>query len=146
MTKEVLIAISGVRITDGDPEQEDLTVRGSYYTKSGNHYLLYQEPGEGGAQSRSTIKISPGSMDIMKNGSVRVHMRFEKGKKHVSGYLTPAGELTIGIFTEATEFSQGEDYLQMDLEYSLEINGSHVSDCRIRVSARSVEEERKAGI
>ena len=139
MTKEVMITISGFRITDGEQEAVELTVRGDYYRKNGNHYLLYQETEDGGEKSRSRIRISPGSMDIKKSGA---HLIFEKDRKHVSGYMTPAGELTVGILTEKLEMREDEDQLETDLEYSLEINGSHVSDCRIRVSARSLKQQK----
>lgn len=56
-------------------------------------------------------------------------MVFQKGKKNVICYLTPVGELVVGIETKDIEITETEDSLKVDVEYALEINYDHIADC-----------------
>lgn len=137
MTKEVLINIGGARSMGGEEEDIEMIVKGDYYKKNGKHYILYDELLEGGGEViRNTIRIVPDCMDIMKKGSINTHMIFEKNKKSLSSYVTPMGELMVEIRTNQIQFREEENLLVIAVEYSLDINYQHVSDCSIKVSVR----------
>lgn len=137
MTREVLISISGAQFADNDMEDVEMITTGDYFLKNGKHYIVYEEVGDGGVEViKNTIKIMPDSMDIIKKGSTSTHMVFEKNKKNLSCYLTPFGELMVGISTNDIRVEEGEDLLKVDVEYSLDINYEHVSDCNITVAVR----------
>ena len=89
MTKDVLITISGVQLTDGESGDVEMITTGAYYQKNGKHYILYDEVLEGyEGVIRNTIKIQPDSMDIIKTGVTNVHMTFERNKKRLTCYAT----------------------------------------------------------
>lgn len=137
MTREVLISISGAQFSDNDIEDVEMITTGDYFLKNGKHYIVYEEVGDGGMEViKNTIKIRPDSMDIIKKGTTNTHMVFEKNKKNLSCYLTPFGELMIGISTNDIRVEEEENLLKVDVEYSLDINYEHVSDCNITVSVR----------
>lgn len=137
MTREVLISISGAQFSDNDIEDVEMITTGDYFLKNGKHYIVYEEVGDGGMEMiKNTIKIRPDSMDIIKKGTTNTHMVFEKNKKNLSCYLTPFGELMIGISTNDIRVEEEENLLKVDVEYSLDINYEHVSDCNITVSVR----------
>lgn len=137
MTKEVLISISGVRSVGGEQEDVEMITKGDYYKKNGKHYILYDELLEGGADVvRNTIKIASDCMDIMKKGNTISHMVFERNKKNLSSYMTPVGELMVEIRTNHIGLLEEEELLEVDVEYSLDINYQHVSDCSIKVSVQ----------
>ena len=92
---------------------------------------------ESGEVVKNTVKITPDSMDILKKGSINTHMVFQKGQKNVSCYLTPVGELTVGIETRDIEITETEDFLKVDVKYALEINYDHIADCSIILCAKS---------
>ena len=55
------------------------------------HYVVYEEIVEGHKDTvKNTIKIRPAGVDIIKNGVAAAHMVFEKNKKNVTLYQTPA--------------------------------------------------------
>ncbi len=58
-------------------------------------------------------------------------MTFEKEKKNISCYATPFGELMIGIRTNDIRIAEEEDRLKVQVDYSLDINYQHVSECNI---------------
>lgn len=140
MTRDVLISISGVQFSGGEQDDIELITIGDYFVKNGKHYILYDEVGDGrGEVVRNTIKILPDCMDIIKKGSSSVHMTFEKNRKNLSCYATPVGDLMIGISTNQIFVEEKEDLLKVAVEYSLDINYEHISECNITVSVRPRE-------
>ncbi|HIQ75235.1 MAG TPA: DUF1934 domain-containing protein [Candidatus Cottocaccamicrobium excrementipullorum] len=138
MTKDVLITISGVQLTDGESGDVEMITTGAYYQKNGKHYILYDEVLEGyEGVIRNTIKIQPDSMDIIKTGVTNVHMTFERNKKRLTCYATPMGEMMVGLNTRNISIDESENSLKVRVEYSLDINYQHVSECNIVVDIQS---------
>ena len=139
MTKDVLITISGVQMLDEEDMDVEMVTRGDYYHRNGKHYILYDEVMEGFEGTvRNVIKVSPESVDIIKQGAASARMQFEKNKKNLSCYTTPLGDLMIGIQANRISIDEGQDHLKINVEYSLDINYQHASDCNISVSVQSV--------
>ena len=139
MTKDVLITISGVQMLDEEDMDVEMVTRGDYYQRNGKHYILYDEVMEGFEGTvRNVIKVSTESVDIIKQGAASTRMQFEKNKKNLSCYTTPLGDLMIGIQANRISIDEGQDHLKINVEYSLDINYQHASDCNISVSVQSV--------
>ena len=138
MTKDVLITIRGVHTLDHEDNDVEMIIRGDYYQKNGNHYILYEEILEGAEERvKNVIKISPSSMDIIKKGVTNSRMLFEKNKKNLSCYSTPVGNLVIGIQANHFYVEEQENSIKVNVDYSLDINYEHMSDCRICVDVQS---------
>ena len=78
-------------------------------------------------------------VDIIKKGITSAHMQFEKNKKNLSCYNTPLGDLVIGIQANRIRIDEEEDCLKINVEYSLDINYQHASDCNIMLDIQSVQ-------
>ena len=138
MTKDVLITIRGVHTLDHEDNDVEMIVRGDYYQKNGKHYILYEEILEGAEERvKNVIKISPSTMDIIKKGVTNSRMLFEKNKKNLSCYSTPVGNLVIGIQANHFYVEEQENSIKVNVDYSLDINYEHMSDCRICVDVQS---------
>ncbi len=138
MTKDVLITIRGVHTLDHEDNDVEMIVRGDYYQKNGKHYILYEEILEGAEERvKNVIKISPSSMDIIKKGVTNSRMLFEKNKKNLYCYSTPVGNLVIGIQANHFYVEEQENSIKVNVDYSLDINYEHMSDCRICVDVQS---------
>ena len=138
MTRDVLIRISGVQMSDDDTDNIEVITAGDYFLKNGKHYILYDEVVEGyEGVVRNTIKISSDVMDIRKSGVSSVHMTFEPEKKSLTSYVTPVGELMIGISTSRISINEQEDSLNVKVDYKLDINYEHISDCKIKLDVYS---------
>ena len=137
MTKEVLISISGLQFDLNSEEPVEVISVGEYYERNGKHYIIYDElqMDEPGSQkiTKNRIKISENQVDIMKKGISNVHMIFELNKKNITYYNTPYGDLLIGLYTTGLKQIKNEDEIVVGLEYALDINSSHVSDCSIMI-------------
>lgn len=132
MTKDVLISISGMQMSDGEHDDIEMITTGDYYRKNGKHYIRYDEvpEGETGVIS-NTIKVGPDAMDIIKMGRANVHMIFEKNKKNLACYATALGDMVVGISTNSIVVEESENLLRVAVEYSLDINYEHISECNI---------------
>ncbi len=135
MTRDVLIMINGSHFSDGENEDVNMAADGEYYLKNGKHYIRYEETGESPDEViKNTIRISPDSVDIIRNGQISTHMAFKKNEKNISGYDTLFGEILIGIYTNDIEITEMEDLIEVSLDYSLDIDDEHISDNSISLS------------
>lgn len=140
MTRDVLIKISGLQMMDQDSDNVEVITTGDYFLKNGKHYVIYDEVMDGfDGNVRNTVKIAPGTMDIRKQGVIGTHMVFELDKKNMTRYATPMGEMIVEISTNEIRMEENEDNLKVSVEYSLDINYEHVSDCNITMDICSRE-------
>lgn len=134
MTKDVLIAISGLQFETQDDEAVEIITAGEYYCKGDKHYVLYEEIiSEDHAVTKNTLKISDNQIDILRKGAVSVHMTFEENKNNITYYNTPFGQMLIGIDTYRIKKKIEENQIEINIQYGLEINYAHVSDCEITI-------------
>ena len=136
MTKEVLISISGLQFELNSEEPVEVISVGEYYKRNGKHYIIYEEllmDDNSHEMTKNTIKISDNQVDIIKKGTNNVHMIFEQNKKNLTFYNTPFGDLLIGLYTTSIKQSEEEEEIVVELEYALDINSNHVSDCSITI-------------
>lgn len=142
MTKDVLVSVNGLQIARENEEAEPIEVitAGDYYKKNNKHYIIYDEVVEGfDGVTKNIVKLQENCMDITKRGVTNVHMVFEKNKKHVTCYETPFGSLMLGINAKNIEIKEEENDLFVDVDYALELNDTHLADCKIKVSVQSKE-------
>lgn len=138
MTKDVLVSISGAHTLNGESDDVSVITAGSYYYKNGKHYIIYDEVVDGVEGSiRNTLKIGGGTVDIIKGGSARSHMVFEQEKTNVSCYVMPFGQMMVGVTTDRIDVKEEPDQIQVQIDYTLEINYENVSRCHIDIEVSS---------
>ncbi len=139
MTKDILLSIRGLQITeDTQKDTVEVITPGEYYFRNGKHFFLYEEAEEGKQEiTKNIIKVTDDYMEVTKKGAVNVHMVFEKNKKNVTYYNTPFGSLLIGIDAYRVDVTQTPEEIEAYAEYALEVNNEHLANCRIRIKANS---------
>ncbi len=137
MTKEVLLSVRGLQISPGNQNETIETISpGRYYFKNGRHFFLYEEVMEGVQEvTRNIIRVSENYMELTKKGAVNVHMVFERNRKNVTYYYTPFGSLLIGIDAYHVDVTETENEISVEVEYALDVNNEHISNCHIRIQA-----------
>ncbi|MBD5521927.1 MAG: DUF1934 domain-containing protein [Lachnospiraceae bacterium] len=140
MTKDVLISLCTVQSNSGET-QEDRTqtlISGNYYEKNGRHYIFYDEVMEGVSKAvKTNVKISENMLEIIRSGPIGVRMLFEENKKNVTSYNTPYGNILLGISTKKINVTVQPDIIEIDLEYTLDADGGHLSDCSMNMKIQS---------
>lgn len=143
MEKEVLLALKGLQFAmdeEGAQALETITPA-EYYKKNNSHYIIYDEVAEGfGDSTKNIIKFTDSQMEVTKRGLVNVHMVFEEKKKNMTSYVTPFGNILIGIDTDEVHIKEDPDRINVNVAYSLEANYEHMADCRIEMNIRPREE------
>lgn len=142
MTKDVLIAVSGLHFYEkGNNEKDEtkLVIPGEYFLKNDTHYILYEEKDENNQVVMNRIKIKNDVIEITKRGELNVHMIFERGKKNLTNYQTPFGTLFLGLDTEKIQLEEAEDRLKIFIKYELEANHEHLAFCEISIDICSKE-------
>lgn len=142
MTKDVIVSISGLQMDMENQAPIEVITVGNYYYKNGKHYILFDEAaGDSGVLTKNTIKIAENRVDVIKKGESSVHMIFEPDTKNMTYYQTPFGSFLVGINT--LKISRQEDDLNIHtkINYALEVNYSHMSDCSIEINIKSKDDK-----
>lgn len=146
MTKDVLVAISGLQFAAEEETGNIQTIHaGEYYYRNGHHYVIYDETEEEtGQNTRNILKFGEQGLELTKRGYVNVHMLFQEDQRSLTNYATPFGDILIGIDTRRVALREEEDRLGMEVEYTLEANYEFLADCRIsmEVSKRHTASEK----
>ncbi len=145
MEKEVLLALKGLQFAvdeEGGAQALETITPAEYYMRNGSHYVVYDEVMEGfDENTRNIIKFKDSLVEVTKKGLMNVHMVFEEKKKNMTSYVTPFGNILIGIDTADINIEEGTDAINVNVEYTLEANYEHLADCRIEMSIRPRGEE-----
>ncbi|HKM22616.1 MAG TPA: DUF1934 domain-containing protein [Lachnospiraceae bacterium] len=142
MTKDVLISVKGLQFgNDVNNDMIEIITGGSYYKKNQKHYVLYDEMVEGfeGA-TRNIVKFDDTMLDLTKSGVTNVHMVFEENKKNLTNYITPYGNILIGIDARKVNVAETKESIQIDIDYGLEVNYEFLADCKIKMDIKSKDD------
>lgn len=137
MDKNVLVALKGLQFTIGAIEEQRLEtiIPAQYYNKNNNHYVIYDEVMEGFEDTtKNMIKFHDSLVEVRKRGLINVHMIFEENKVNMANYVTPFGDIMIGIDTSEIQVKEQEDRISVKVSYSLEANYEHMADCCFEIN------------
>ncbi len=142
MTKEILLSLKGLQMDFGEgSEGVETIVPADYYWKNGSHYVIYEEMMEGFRDiTRNIIRFQDSYLEVFKRGLVNVRLIFEEHKKNITSYMTPYGNMMIGVDTESILVEEKEKQIRVQVAYTLEANYQHLADCRIEMELRPREE------
>ena len=146
MTKDVLVSIQGLQFADAEirnatsDEELDLIETicpGEYYFRNEAHFVLYDEQIEGhGEPVRNMIKLRGKEFTYTKKGPVNAQLVFVEGKKTMTDYVTPFGNIMIALDTSEVKVDESNENLKIHICYGLEANYQFIADCEITVVVR----------
>ena len=139
MTKDVLISVSGIQFgPDVNGEKVEVITKGNYYKKNNKHYLLYDEITEGiEGVTKNLVKFDDSAFQLTKSGVTNVNMLFEENKRNITNYITPFGNIMIGIDARSIEVKESKDQIRIRIDYALDVNYEHLANCEIRMDISS---------
>ncbi len=137
MKKNVKVSISGIQNNDNEETVEVVSV-GEMMQRDDHICVSYEEAADNAAGVdcqlvKSMLKVKPDQIEIIKKGAAQTHMVFVEDRDTISYYSTPFGELEVAIHTDRLERKERDDGFQILLEYALEINASHMSNCNVDI-------------
>ncbi len=138
MEKEVQITVIGVHGEDSEQSQN----MGTYYKKSGKHYVFYDERVSAeGDLVRNYLRFDEDFVTLQKNGTLRTEMLFERSKKYPMDYHTPYGSFQFQIDTKEIWIEEEEDQLKLTIQYQMEMDEETRDECRITIHIQSKKQE-----
>ena len=114
---------------------------GRFGIKDGSYFISYDESKllEVDGDVKTTVFIKPDNSVVMqRKGAYNSHMIIQKGVRNNCFYVTPMGELSLGIFGEKvkTDFSQAGGSLNMS--YTIDTNLQLISRNNVNISVKEV--------
>ena len=138
MKKDVIISIKRLQQSQGETQDPiTLVTAGRYYRKNGSYYISYEETELTGLEgTRTTLRIKPNAVRLVRTGLYPSELVFEQGKRHMSLYSTPYGNMEIGVrarrLNSTLELTGG----RLEIDYDIEINHMLAGQSLFRIDVR----------
>lgn len=120
--KKVMIRIKSSQTRKGeDPEIIEFMTEGKHYVKNGTDYIVYEETELSGMKGcTTTLKLTEDLVKMKRYGEANSELVFEKGKRHVSDYVTPYGNFKLEILTSVLKWNISEESKgRINIKYNL---------------------------
>ena len=124
------ITIVGEQRVDGDDNKIEVITDGKFMVKNDHFYIGYREYDEDSPHRffNNLIKVENHMVTISRKGPQRSRLMLERG------YGTPAGPLSIGVFTKTLKSTLGEQGGTLEVSYTLDFNTDLVSENRFFIT------------
>lgn len=138
MTKDVIISIQGAPEYEGeDRDQISLVTEGRLTQERDGYCLSYEETEVTGMEgTTTTFQIQGPRVTLMRTGKVCSQMVFEEGRRHLSLYATPYGNLEVGVSTSKLRSTISPTGGRLEIDYALELDHALAGRNAFRISVK----------
>ena len=138
MSRDVTIVLrSSQRYPQQEPEEMELTVHGKLYFRGGSVFISYEESAMTGMENtRTTLKVEPGRVGIIRTGKNHSRLCFQEGLRHESPYRTPYGLLQLATVTHHLVTHMGQEGGTLSIRYQVELEGQLASENHLQIEVR----------
>lgn len=137
-----LITINDTHKTDGQVENSELETVAEVSGTENDYKIEYDEQSEEMKGCRSTVHVTDGScVHITRKGSYSTELMMDKGKRTQCCYVTPVGQISMGVFTSRVISEFTEKNIKLDFTYTLDFNNELISRNRVRIAVANKEAE-----
>ncbi len=138
MSRDVTIVLrSSQRYPRQEPEEMELTVHGKLYFRGGSVFISYEESAMTGMENtRTTLKVEPGRVEIIRTGKDHSRLCFQEGLRHESPYRTPYGLLQLATVTHRLMACMGQEGGALSIRYQVELEGQLASENHLQIEVR----------
>ncbi len=128
MKEAVRVRMKSRQTLTGEPIE--VTVPGTCREEDGSLVILFEEGSKAeGTDVSNRLVIGDESVEVIKTGQIRSHMRFEKQIAHPTDYVTSFGVLRMEVNTQDLLMRRWENRLMVHIAYGLHVDGEHAADC-----------------
>lgn len=142
MDKNVIISIKGVQTSPNEPPDViELVTEGVLSDHGNQHYTLtYQESELTGLEgTQTTFHIDPETISLLREGSINSQMVFQLGRRHLSLYKTPFGDMSVGINTRRLHSDLTDTGGEIQISYAMEIDHAATGENSFFIQVREQE-------
>lgn len=132
--------------TVDEPEQTELFTAARLRLNDTEFSLSYEESAltgmEGTESQLSFRRAEAGLVTMLRTGSVKTALVFEKGKRHLCVYQTPYMPFEVCVYTLNVDNrlldEHGAPHGTLELDYIVEIHGARAERCRMKLDIREM--------
>ncbi len=139
--QKVWLSITGT-VSDKESNVQDtmeFSTEGSVYRENDSTCVSYAESEISGMEgTTTTVRLEDGKISVIRLGVVNSIMEFEEGKRNVTMYSTPYGDITMGILTQGVDvaYNEKQDPINVRVKYAIDVEGvensQNVLDIKIK--------------
>lgn len=141
--EKVWLSIKGTVAHDGEESDVmELLTEGIRSGKADSCSLAYDESEISGMEgTRTTVQVNGQKVSIIRLGSVNSLMEFESGKRSVTMYSTPEGDISMGITTRDIDIDYDESRRpsRVKVDYNIEMKGIGETDNTIDIQVKDLK-------
>ena len=86
--------------------------------------------------TRTTLKVEPGRVEIIRTGKNHSRLCFQEGLRHESLYRTPYGLLQLATVTHHLVTHMGQEGGTLEIRYQVELEGQLASENHLQIEVR----------
>lgn len=133
--KDVVVSVRGVQTAGNEEDVMELEVVGTLQENDGGFVLEYTEYDTDDDENRTVI-VTRGNnfVSMTKFGELTTEMIFESDTRHTCNYVTPYGDITMGVYTNTAEVSLTADGGNILLDYNIDFNTGFAANNRLAIS------------
>lgn len=135
MRREVKIQVKGLQRNEEAEETVETAAFGECDMTSGSCCLKYDELSEDGDVTKTLIRITEESIEVIKRGNIDSKMVFVPNTVTETKYNTCYGVLDMAIDTAHAGYEVMEDGVRVKIEYVLYLNGNRISVNLLNIKA-----------
>ena len=138
----VVLSIRGEQYYDKvDPDETELMTEGTMTVLEDGFLLTYEETELTGMEgTRTTLRIKPDYVKLVRTGLYPSELVFELGKRHLSLYHTEFGDLSIVVSTQSIHSTLTDDGGELDVQYAVEVANTPVGINHLNLNIKNAEE------
>jgi len=124
--KKVWLSISGKIKDEEDKETLEFLTEGDLYKENNRSCVTYIESEVSGMEgTTTTVCVDAEKVSVIRLGTTNSIMEFETGKRNLTWYSTPYGDVTMGIFTKDVfiNYNDEKEPTKVSIDYNIEIEG-----------------------
>ena len=142
---EVLISIKSKQESQDENDIVEFTTSGKLSKRNGKHYISYRESEMTGMDGALTVvTVEENCVTITRGGRYKTNLILESGKRHLCPYLTPFGQMTMGVSTGKIQSNLENNGGKIKVDYTLELNHSFFSSNFVEIDIKGDNQKCKA--
>ena len=140
MEKKVIISVKGIQHFEGQPQDTMELVTPGTLTDHGERgmFLSYRESELTGMEGTTTTFCleKSGRVTLLRCGTTNSQMIFEEGRRHLSLYRTPFGDMALGVLAKRIRNRLDLTGGELEIDYTIELDRTVTGHSRFRLEVR----------
>lgn len=124
--KKVWLSISGTVKNQEEKDTLEFLTEGALYKEANQSCVTYEESEVSGMEGTiTTVCVNAQKVSVIRLGTTNSIMEFERGKRNLTWYSTPYGDVTMGILTKDVfvNYNEEKEPTKVSIDYNIEIEG-----------------------